>query len=97
MLQSKLGSKCPKIIRVYTEMLERQVFPIPRESTQSSFSLKGRQNELLDKCCDDISLHHLIRQRGNSHHGSIVQFDRLFKENMRTPERVTDAQVRFFT
>ena len=35
-LMHRLAEKCPKIIRVYSEMLENQVFPIPRECTANN-------------------------------------------------------------
>jgi hypothetical protein len=94
MLDSSLGNKCPKIIRVYSEMLEKQVFPIPRDSAFVSGSQKGRQYQLIDKDeHHDVALHHLIRQNTNRFCRRILQFDRLFAENRDTPEAVTDEQV----
>ena len=94
MLKSSLGSKCPRIVRVYSEMLERQVFPIPRDSAQVGANQKGRRYELIDKDEQhDIALHHLIRQKTNKFHRRILQFDKLFDQNRDTPEDVTDKQV----
>jgi len=93
-LKTKLGSKCPRIIRVYSEMLENQVFPIPRDSLQVGGNQRERHYELMDKDeYRDISLHHLIRKESNMFHKEIREFDRLFKTNRDTPEIVTDEQV----
>jgi len=97
LLKTKLGSKCPRIIRVYSEMLENQVFPIPRDSLQVGGSRKGRRYELIDKDDQrDISLHHLIRKESNKFARKIREFDRLFEANHDTPENVTDEKVCFY-
>jgi len=89
-----LGSKCPRIIRVYSELLENQVFPIPRDSLQIGGNQKGRRYELMDKDeQQDISLHHLIRKQSNKFAKDIREFDKLFRANRDTPENVTDEQV----
>ena len=94
LLKSKLGSKCPRIIRVYSEMLENQVFPIPRDSLQVGGNQKERHYELMDKDeYRDISLHHLIRQEKKKFAKRIREFDRLFEANRKTPENVTDELV----
>jgi hypothetical protein len=94
MLKNSLGSKCPRIIRVYSEMLEKQVFPVPRDSAEVGGNQKGRRYELIDKDeHHDIALHHLIRQKTNKFHRRILQFDKLFAKNRDTPENVTDEQV----
>jgi len=96
MLKNSLGRKCPKIIRVYSEMMEKQVYPVPRDSAQVGSSQRGRRYELIDKDeHHDIALHHLIRKKTNKFHGRIKQFDKLFRENRDTPEEVTDEQVCF--
>ena len=90
MLKTKLGSKRPRIIRVYSEMLESQVFPVPRDSLQVG-NQRGRRYELIDKDeHHDIALHHLIRKPSNKFHKKIRDFDRRFKANLSTPEEVTD-------
>ena len=40
-LKYGLREKCPKIVRVYSEMLENQVFPIPRDYVVSN--VRGRK------------------------------------------------------
>jgi len=95
---TKLGGKCPRIIRVYSEMLENQVFPIPRDSLQIGGNQKDRRYELMDKDeYRDISLHHIIRKESNMFSKKIREFDRLFAANRGTPENVTDDQVRIYS
>ena len=97
LLKTKLGSKCPRIIRVYSEMLENQAFPIPRDSLQIGGNQKGRRYEMIDKDEQrDICLHHLIRKESNKFAKKIREFDKLFKANRDTPENVTDEQVSFY-
>jgi len=94
LLQAKLGSKCPRIVRVYSEVLESQVFPIPRDSLQVGGNQRGRRYELIDKDEQhDIALHHLIRKKTNKYSKDICEFDRLFRANLENPESVTDEQV----
>jgi len=96
LLKTKLGSKCPRIVRVYSEMLENQVFPIPRDSLQAGGSRRGRRYELIDKDDQhDICLHHLIRKKSNKFPKEIQEYDKLFEKNRDTPENVTDEQVCF--
>jgi len=97
LMKTKLGSKCPRIIRVYSEVLENQVFPVPRDSLQVGGSQRGRRYELIDKDEQhDIALHHLIRKESNKFSKKIRGFDKLFKVNKDTPENVTDEQVCFY-
>ena len=95
MLKSSLGNKCPRIIRVYSEMLEKQLSPVPRDSTEIGGNQKGRRYELIQTkmSITTFALHLLIRQKTNTFHRRILQFDRLFAENRDTPENVTDEQV----
>ena len=94
LLKMKLKKKCPRIIRVYSEMQENQVFPIPRDSLQVGGSRKGRRYVLIDKDeHHDICLHHLIRKSSNKFGKEIQEFDKLFQTNQDTPENVSDEQV----
>ena len=94
LLKTKLGKKCPRIIRVYSEMLENQMFPIPRDSLQVGG--RGRRYELVDKDEQrDICLHRVIRKPSKKFSKKINEFDNLFKANKDTPENVTDQQVCF--
>lgn len=86
-----------RILRVYSEKMERQVFPIPRDSAQTTGGRRGRQYELIDKDeHHDIALHHLIRKSTNPFHGQILNFDRRFMANRTTPEKVTDKEVGYW-
>ena len=94
MLKESLGSKCPKIVRVYSEMMEKQVYPIPRDVGQVGSSQRGRRFELIDKDeHHDIALHHLIRKKTNRFHARILYFDKRFKDNRKTPEEISDEEV----
>lgn len=95
MLKARLGSKCPKIIRVYSEVLENQVFPIPRDSMQIG-SQKGRRYELITKDENkDIALHHLIRDYGKKFSARIKEFDRIFYDIRQRdcPEEISDEKI----
>ena len=89
----KLGKNCPKIIRVYSQALEKQVFPIPRDSLHIG-SGGGRHYELIDKDDNkDIALHHIIRQKGKKFSTKIKRFDKIFAANRDIPEEISDEQV----
>ena len=94
-LFERLGDKCPKIVRVYSENLEKFEFPIPRESL--NIKARHRKYELLGKeMHKEIALHHLVRKEGkngNRFAKNIKVFDNLFKRNKETPEEVSDEQV----
>jgi hypothetical protein len=78
-----LGDKCPKILRVYSEMLERQVFPIPqdcnseRRSNSSRYALYGRNVR------NDVALHHIIREPHQEFSAEILYYDRLFEQKIK--------------
>ena len=92
----KLGNNCPKIVRVYSEVLENHIFPIPRDSMQGG-SMKGRRYELIDKDENkDIALHHIIRQKGKKFAEKIKAFDRRFEDCRDTPEEITDEEVEIY-
>ncbi len=40
-----------------------------------------------------VSLHHLIRQAGNSKSEKIIEFDRWFDENKNTPQNISDEVI----
>ena len=99
MLKTCLGSKCPKIIRVYSEVLENQVFPIPRDSLQGG-SQKGRRYELITKDENkDIALHHIIRKDGKKFSAKISEFDRRFALSLKndSPEDISDDEIEVYT
>ena len=91
-LFERLGDKCPKIVRVFSENLEKFEFPIPRESL--NIKARHRKFELLGKeMHKEIALHHLVRKEGNRFAKKIKAFDALFARNKNTPENVSDEEV----
>ena len=92
MLQDRLGNKCPKIIRIYSETLQNQVFPIPRDV--KVVSKRNRAYQMLGKEGHrTIALHYLIREESNTFHKKIRRFDKRFKDLRRRPEEVTDEEI----
>ena len=91
---SYLGSDCLKIIRVYSEMLERQLFPIPRDCNAEKYS-NSRQYNLAGKehVNKDKALHFLIRQPSNSFSAQIIRYDKKFKQNEKTPEKISQDDI----
>ena len=88
-----LGDECPKILRIYSEMLERQIFPVPRDCN-SEKNFNGRRYALYGK--EDhikVALHHLIREPHNKFSSRIREFDLLFKNNSKTPENVDQEKI----
>lgn len=80
--------QCPRIVRVYGEMQENVDFQIPRDLLQP-----GKRKQVTSKHLQDISLHFLIRRPNKPYSEMIWSFDRLFEENQKTPENVTDDQL----
>ena len=88
-----LGDKCPKILRIYSEMLERQIFPVPRDCNSEKHS-SGRRYALYGKEeHKKVALHHLIREKHNKFSSRIRNFDRLFANNTKTPENVEQEKI----
>ena len=92
LLQDCFGNKAPKILRIYSEELERQVFPIPRESPVRSGH--GRRFELIgSEDQKKIALHYLIRKPGNEFSERIAKYDELFSRNMDSHYNVDDEEI----
>ncbi|ESO11598.1 hypothetical protein HELRODRAFT_71671 [Helobdella robusta] len=86
----KLNSACPKIIRVYGESQERNIFPLPRFLGNASMT---RGYELQDKReYKDIALHYLIRKPGRKYADEIREFDERFQNNIHIPENISKYQ-----
>ncbi|XP_076440863.1 3'-5' exoribonuclease HELZ2-like [Babylonia areolata] len=81
-LRAKLGSKCPKIVRVYGSMIETQDFPVPGMDHRASPYTRGQQCQ---PDLQDISLHHLIRQRDKPHAEELREFDAKFRRCIERP------------
>jgi len=83
-----------KVVRVYSQYLERQIFPIPRYDPEVKAAKERgyKINQTLK--CNEIGLHQLIRAVGSPYSKEIRQFDDRFSKNLRTPDSVTDEEIR---
>ena len=86
----RLGNKCPKIVRVYSEDVECSEFPIGRESVRTNTN----KNKLLGKdCLKDVALHHLIRKPGRPYADEISRNDKLCWQTMSDDEKERCKEV----
>ncbi|XP_070195168.1 3'-5' exoribonuclease HELZ2-like isoform X1 [Littorina saxatilis] len=83
-LRSKLGSKCPKIVRMYGSAIERKDYPVPTGDLRSSKNLRDLNS---DPSLQDISLHHLIRMDDRKHAEEIIRFDSHFQKCILYPRK----------
>ena len=91
-LHDCFGKKAPKILRIYSEELERQVFPIPREAPVRVGH--GRRFELIgSEEQKEVALHYLIRKRGKKFSEKIAEYDKLFRKNMGSHYNVDDNTI----
>lgn len=88
----RLGRSCPKLVRVYSENIEHEEFPLPgdpippkRQSSAASASV--------DPTLKDIALHHLIRKASNEYSEKINFYDEYFAE---CPDDVSDKDVQSY-
>ncbi|XP_022079225.1 LOW QUALITY PROTEIN: helicase with zinc finger domain 2-like [Acanthaster planci] len=70
----KLGAK---VVRVYSETIERNDFPIPGEPGTTR-KMDSNRDASMDPWLSQISLHHLIRQPGNTRHQNILKWEKMF-------------------
>lgn len=75
---SRMGKLCPNIIRVYGRSIESIDFPIPG---RTFLSKRSTRNQTADKSLKSVTLHHLIRRKGNKHAKDINEFDNLFRDS----------------
>ncbi|XP_022107369.1 uncharacterized protein LOC110988307 isoform X2 [Acanthaster planci] len=68
-----------RVVRVYSETIERQKFPIPGDPVEICQNRTGQENKM-DSRLDDIALHNLIRRPSNTHSEKIKEFDQLFSQ-----------------
>ncbi|XP_070570218.1 3'-5' exoribonuclease HELZ2-like [Ptychodera flava] len=67
-----------KIVRVYSESIERQYFPVPG---MPEYPLRSRGGEVtMSEEHKDVALHFLIRQSTNPFHQQIKNFDKIFRD-----------------
>jgi len=102
--QKLLGSKCPRIVRVYSKTREAVDYPIPRNQISND---KNRHPLEDDENIRRISLHRILRdysnpeykhrianaETGRDYRREIVKFDRTFAKSKRKPEKITDEEV----
>ncbi|CAH1274458.1 HELZ2 [Branchiostoma lanceolatum] len=84
-----------KIVRMYSDMIEKEEFPIPNEPVHPNKCKSEKESKLTSEH-DDVSLHHLIRKPGNPHAEAIRAFETLFRDpNYTVTEKdVTDYKIR---
>ncbi|XP_066291041.1 3'-5' exoribonuclease HELZ2-like [Branchiostoma lanceolatum] len=84
-----------KIVRMYSDMIEKEEFPIPNEPVHPNKCKSEKESKLTSEH-DDVSLHHLIRKPGNPYAEAIRAFETLFKDpNYTVTEKdVTDYKIR---
>ena len=76
------------MVRVYSEMIERKEFPLPRDSIACKKS--GNAEASMDPNLSDVALHHLIRQPGNPASEIINKMDELFRMS---PDEVSESDI----
>ncbi|KAK3609923.1 hypothetical protein CHS0354_036692 [Potamilus streckersoni] len=79
--KERLGSKCPKLVRIYGETIENIDFPISGRILLSEKSLKDTKS---DENLRDISMHYLIRQDGKRYASDLKAFDQKYKRKGNT-------------
>ncbi|XP_061191305.1 helicase with zinc finger domain 2-like [Saccostrea echinata] len=85
---SRLGQSCPKILRVYDELIEQQEFPKLRGSSLLKWTVSNAKMSTIVQ--EKIALHHKIRDPETVFGQSIAQYDYLFALY---PENITDQQI----
>ncbi|XP_078692797.1 3'-5' exoribonuclease HELZ2-like [Branchiostoma floridae x Branchiostoma belcheri] len=78
-----------KIVRMYSEMIEREEFPIPNEPVHPNKCRSEKESKITNEH-DDVALHHLIRKPGNPHSEAIREFETRFRDPNYT---VTDKDI----
>lgn len=90
----QLGASCPRIVRVYSEIIEQKEFPLPGKSPgprKTSGSYTSMDPELRD-----VALHHLIRKNTAEHSPHILAMDQKISQDSETisPEEWLDYTER---
>ncbi|XP_019640358.1 PREDICTED: helicase with zinc finger domain 2-like [Branchiostoma belcheri] len=90
-----------KIVRMYSDMIEREEFPIPNEPVHPNKCRSEKESKITNEH-DDVSLHHLIRKPGNPHAEAIREFETRFRDPNYTvtekdindyKDRITKAKI----
>ncbi|KAK3609924.1 hypothetical protein CHS0354_036694 [Potamilus streckersoni] len=80
--KERLGSKCPKLVRIYGKTIENIDFPMHGRTLISKKSLRDTKS---DESLRDISMHYLIRQDGKTYASDLKAFDQKYKRKDYTP------------
>lgn len=88
-MHHRMGKYKPKFVRVYGRSIEAMDFPIPG---RTFLSKKSTRNLRADEDLKDVSLHHLIRQKGKKNADDIKALDKMFKDcdYMPMPDKVKE-------
>ncbi|CAH1274496.1 HELZ2 [Branchiostoma lanceolatum] len=83
-----------KIVRMYSDMLEKEEFPIPNRPVHPNKCKREKDSKITSEH-DDVSLHHLIRKPGNPYAEAIRAFETQFRDpNYTLTEKdITDYKV----
>ncbi|KAL8582079.1 hypothetical protein ACOMHN_003999 [Nucella lapillus] len=81
-LRAKLGQNCPRIVRVYGALIESQDYPVPGRDRAAARDARALHSDLALR---DISLHHVIRQRGKPYADQLQNFDEKFRRCIAYP------------
>ncbi len=93
-----------KLVRVYSETIESKDFPIPG-TVQTTRKAGNDHDAKMDPHLREISLHHLIRQKANTHSPNIRKYEDLFRTEgykiklrdiLAYRKEIGRAEVRFF-
>ena len=91
LLLKRFGEKCPKIVRVYSEHIHHQDFPIPRDysSSRKRSTYEGLKKSDLRR----VALHYLIRDPKNqpAFAKQIQELDEKFRRTK--AEKISDAEI----
>ncbi|XP_046550029.1 LOW QUALITY PROTEIN: helicase with zinc finger domain 2-like [Haliotis rubra] len=83
-----MGPRCPRLVHVYSEKLERRDYPLPRDPIAPK---KRKASEVyVDPHIKQIALHELIRQAANQYSQQIQELDTLFGLY---PDDISDDQI----
>ncbi|XP_048248196.1 helicase with zinc finger domain 2-like isoform X1 [Haliotis rufescens] len=83
-----MGPRCPRLVHVYSEKLERRDYPLPRDPIAPK---KRKPSEVcVDPHIKGIALHELIRQPANQYSQRIQELDTLFGLY---PDDISDDQI----
>ncbi|KAK7490439.1 hypothetical protein BaRGS_00018225 [Batillaria attramentaria] len=83
LLKERLGSECPKIVRMYGSAIESKDYPVPRGNLRST---RGMRDLKSDPALQDVTLHHIIRESGKPYAEKLAEFENFFQKCRLNPE-----------